>query len=161
MNDVKPENVDSWVEFLRSFETARRHFGQAYRHAMLGAAETARAFEHLTADPRAAAFGGVPATSLLEVIRRGLALLADRVPAIVEAGSIDLAKREGLMMVKEVLLAELKRIELDGDASEETRARVEALQAILRVVDLELERRSESNGSHAEASTAFRRVVIE
>jgi hypothetical protein len=158
VSEAKPENIQSWVEFLDGFDEARAHFAQAYRHTLLGTAETLRVFQQLAHDPRATPFGTAPVGSLLELIQRGLRILAEKVPALLEAASLDMAKREALITVKEVLLAEKQRATGEEKQTEAESAKLEALDAILRVIELELEQR-ESRETQPEPS--LRRVVIE
>jgi hypothetical protein len=159
MRDVDPKNVETWLDLLRSFDQARGHFAESYRHALLGFAETVRVFQEMAAnDPRATSYGGMGVVSLLDVIRRGLAMWADKIPGLLEASNLDVAKREALITVKEVLRAEMARIREREELLPEELIKIDALEAILRVVDMELARREETA---AEPAPSIRRVVIE
>ncbi len=158
MRDVKSDNVQTWLELLRGFDQARGHFAESYRHALLGGAETVRVVQQLAADPRSEAYGGTELAPYLDLVRKGLAMWADKIPSFLEASNFDMAKREALITVKEVLQAELMRIEERDQKSDEDRIKVDALEAIMRVVDMELDRRE---SKQPEPSTLIRRVVIE
>ena len=83
MSDVKAENVQTWAELLRSFEGAKGHFAEAYRHALLGVAETVRVVQTMAGEQ--AGENAQPITSALELLRKGLLVWADRIPALLEA----------------------------------------------------------------------------
>ncbi len=155
-DEVNQENVQSWVEFLRGFDQARGHFAEAYRQTLLGTAETLRAFQQAAGSTDQTP-GSV--VSLLDLIRKGLVLWADRIPGILDASSLDLAKREALVTVKEVLLAELIRTREEPETGEESRVKIEALEAILRVVEMELTQREQPEATVSHET--LRRVVIE
>jgi hypothetical protein len=157
-DDVKPENIQTMVDFLRSFDQARGHFAESYRHALLGTAETMRVFQQVAGDPRIAPYGA-PFESLLDLLRRGMAIWAEKIPALLEASTLDTARREALLTVKEVLLAELQRTAEDGVDSPQASAKTEALEALVKVVDLELARREEK--TNEPMAETMRRVVIE
>ena len=158
MSDAKTENVQTWLEFMRGFDDARGHFSESARHALLGLSETVKVFQALAADQPGAY--NTEVVSLLDLVRRGLAMWADKIPALLDASSLDVAKREALVTVKEVLMAELARVRERGGASNEDVIKIDALDAILRVVDMELERREGAQAEFAGGSH-MRRVVIE
>lgn len=158
MSEPKSDNIQTWLELLRGFDQSRGHFAESYRHLLLGAAEAVRVMERAAADPRAGEFGGPSAVSFLELIRRGLGMWAEKIPGLLEASTFDMAKREALMTVKEVLAAERRRIEERESLSDEDRIKVDALDAITRVVDMELDRRETPP---TERAASMRRVVIE
>lgn len=155
---VKPDNIRTWIEFLSAFDQARGHFAEAYRHSLLGTAEVLRVFEQIGRQQLGADGPGAGAVGLIELVRKGLLLWADRIPALLEASSLDLAKREALLTVKEVIMAEMQRLSDRAAQTEPDRVKFEALEAILRVIDLELERRASAS---AEPGQTLRRVVIE
>ena len=157
MSKVENENVQTWLELMKGFEQARAHYAESARQALLGSAEAVRVLQQLAADPRAQEYGGAPAVNLLDVLRKGLALWADKMPGLLEARNFDAARREALTTVKEVLLAEVARVHEKGSAEDGDRVKLEALEAILRVVDMELERRE----SDSPRANPMRRVVIE
>lgn len=156
MSDVKAENVQTWAELLKNFDEARGHFAESYRHALLGVAESLRVVQTMAGE-RSDAVG--PYLGLLDLVRKGLVVWADRIPALLEARNLDLAKHEALVTVKEVLLGEAARIR-ERAAGADDAVRLEALDAILRVIDIEMERR-EAPGREPAAAPTMRRVVIE
>lgn len=159
MSDVKPENVQTWAELLRSFDGAKGHFAESYRHALLGVAETVRVVQAMAGEQ--AGENAQPIVSVLDLLRKGLVMWADRIPALLEASNLDLAKHEALITVKEVLLGEMTRIRERGEPGDDDAVRLEALDAILRVLDLELTRKREREAPTPPAASRMRRVVIE
>lgn len=158
MSDVKAENVQTWAELLRGFEGAKGHFAESYRHALLGVAETVRVVQTMAGEQ--AGENAQPVLSVLDLLRKGLLLWADRIPALLEASNLDLAKQEALVTVKEVLLGEMTRIRERAEPGDDDAVRLEALDAILRVLDIELARKRETPTPQA-AGQPLRRVVIE
>jgi hypothetical protein len=159
--DVNRENVQTWVELMQSFDGARGHFAESARHAILGVSETVRVFQTLAAEQENGFEYGTEVVSLLDLIRRGLAMWADKIPSLLEASNLDVAKREALVTVKEVILAEMSRVREKGGASNEDEIKLDALDAILRVVDMELERRAGAATQEYAGPGPLRRVVIE
>lgn len=157
MSDVKAENIQTWAELLRSFEGAKGHFAESYRHALLGVAETVRVVQTMAGEQ--AGENAQPILSALDLLRKGLLVWADRIPALLEARNLDLAKHEALVTVKEVLLGEMTRIRERAEPGDDDAVRLEALDAILRVLDLELTRKRETPPQPA--ASPLRRVVIE
>ena len=165
MSDVKAENVQTWLELLKGFDQARSHFAEAYRQTLLGSAETIRVLQQMAGDAETRGEGEGPVIGLLDLLRRGLLLWADRVPGLLEASNMDLAKREALVTVQEVLLAEIERTR-NAPPSEHNQVKLEALEAILRVVEMELAAREKEDEAEPvvppeRADGAMRRVVIE
>lgn len=158
--NVKQENVQTWLDLMKSFDGARGHFAESARHAVLGLSETVRVFQTLAAEQEGGYPYGTEVVSMLDLIRRGLGMWADKIPSLLEASNLDVAKREALVTVKEVLLAELARVRERGGASGDDVIKMEALDAILRVVDMELERRDGAEKEYA-GPGPLRRVVIE
>ena len=163
VSEARAENVQTWVDLLKQFDQAREHFAEAYRQTLLGSAETIRVLQQMTRDADDIGQTDGPVLGLLDLLRRGLLLWADRVPGLLEASNLDLARREALVTVQEVLLAEVERTREAPDSEQKT-VKLEALEAILRVVEMELSAREETTEPAAPAEAAngaMRRVVIE